>query len=163
MKILLSGAGLFSLSLCLHLVIWQIRLPKGQIKALLQLFFTVLVIGHIYLYLTSSASFIECLHSCLLFVSLSLAYLCTYSAIAADSPSLVMMTRIAETGSAGLDREKLFASLDDHSLIIPRIKDLHDAQMLSLSQGKYRLTTRGRLFVRIFINYRKALRLPKGG
>jgi len=163
MKILLSGLGLFCLSLCLHLIIWQVRLPKSQIKALLQLFFTVLVIGHTYLYLTASAKALECLHSSLLFISLSLAYLCTYSAIAADSPSLLMVMAIARAGPGGLDKDGLFSGLDDNLLVKPRIKDLHDARMISLVQGKYKVTAKGRLFVRVFTGFRNLLHLPKGG
>jgi len=96
-------------------------------------------------------------------ISLTLAYMITYSAIEADSPSLVMVMAIANSGPNGMDAKEFEATLNDDLLIRPRIMDLITDKMAYKEDGRYRLTKKGLLFANIFIYYRRLLRAPKGG
>lgn len=163
MKILLWGLIIFFLSFFLHLVIWKIHLPKKQTKALLQIFFGILIMSILILTRVSFFKFWEYVHISLFFISLALAYVITYSAIEADSPSLVIIMNIIKTGQEGLDKGRLYEMMTDELLVIPRIRDLVNDKMVYLDKYKYKLTLKGLLFVSIFIYYRKLLNAEKGG
>jgi len=113
--------------------------------------------------LLSPKSFPEYFHIFLFFTSLTLGYIITYPGVEADSPSLLIVMKIAKSTPNGFGKEKLFDMLTDDLLIKPRIRDLVNAKMIYIDGDKYKLTVRGILFVRMFILYRKLLNLPKGG
>ncbi len=173
MLVLLYGLLLFSLAFALHVVLWKIYLPKRQTKVLLKIFFGTLIIG--ILFLNSISSFIplfydialpktlEYIHICLLFISLMLSYMITYSALEADSPTIVMVMTIEKAGQEGLDKKEFDQRLNDDILIKPRVRDLITDKMAYLDGEKYKLTSKGVLFTRIFILYRRLLNAPKGG
>ncbi len=173
MLVLIYSLLLFSTAFIFHIVLWKIRLPKRQTKVLLQIFFGTLMIG--ILSLNSISLLIpgfdnlipmkppEYLHICLIFISLTLSYMITYSALEADSPTLVMVMTIEKAGQEGLDKKEFDQRLNDDILIKPRIRDLITDKMAYLDREKYKLTSKGVLFARIFILYRRLLNAPKGG
>lgn len=173
MLVFLYSLILFSMAFTLHLALWKIYLPKRQTKVLLQIFFGTLIVG--ILFLTNISSFVsvsgnlvpqktsEYLHICLFFISLTLSYMITYSALEADSPTLVMVMTIEKAGQEGLDKKEFEQKLSDDILVKPRIKDLVTDKMAYLDGEKYKLTSKGVLFARIFIFYRRLLNAPKGG
>ncbi len=173
MKVLFWEVFLFCAAFLLHVFVWKIRLPKRQTKALLQIFGGTLLIGLCILW---SAKFIlqvgisipgavsEYLHIALFVISLTLAYMITYSALEADSPSLVMIMSIAQAGADGLEKTRFEQLMTDDILVIPRIHDLLRDKMVYVEGKKYKLTAKGALFARIFIVYRQLLNIhQKGG
>lgn len=173
MLVLIYSLLLFSTAFIFHVVLWKIRLPKRQTKVLLQIFFGILSAGILSLicisFFVSEVDNIvpqkipEYLHICLIFISLTLSYMITYSALEADSPTLVMVMTIEKSGDRGLDKEEFDSILNDDLLIKPRIRDLITDKMAYLDGEKYKLTSKGVLFARIFILYRRLLKAPKGG
>lgn len=174
MGILFYGLALFLIAFFVQLVIWKIRLPRNQIKALLQIFFLVLAIGVSILFKSCGSNYFfgialprtmfEITQLSLLFISLTLAYMVTYSAIEVDSPSLVMILNVAEAGRAGLDKKSFEEKMNDNILVKPRIKDLLTGGLAYLDEGRYRLTPKGALLAGIFIKYRKLIgTTEKGG
>jgi len=140
---------------------------------MLQIFFTTLVAGIFVMgsvslsfnlfHLSSPLNFWEYLHVCLFFISLTLAYMITYSALEADSPSLVMVMAIRSAGPEGLDKKKFGQLMSDDTLVMPRIKDILLDKMARVDGDKYRLTPKGILMARIFIFWRKLINAPEGG
>lgn len=173
MSILFCGLILFSLAFCLHLLAWKIRIPKGQTSVLLLIFSATLLAGLCGLWLASESCGVrnifmpqkasDYLHIALFFISLALVYIATYPAIEVDSPSLLIVNKIAEAGSSGLDKNKLAKVIDDDLLVKPRIHDLLSDKLVYFSGDKYKLTGRGRLIAGIFCSYRKLLKATKGG
>ncbi len=173
MLVLLYSLLLFSMAFVFHIVLWKIRLPKRQTKVLLQIFFGTLIIGvlsliSISLLIPEFDNLIpmkppEYLHICLIFTSLTLSYMITYSALEADSPTLVMVMTIAKAGVEGLDKKEFDQRLNDDLLIKPRIRDLIIDKMAYIYGDKYKLSRKGILFARIFIVFRKLLNASKGG
>ena len=174
MRILFWSSVLFVLAFIIQLVLWKIRLPKRQTKVILQIFFTVLFMGNLVLWnipndpvlwkITPPASLLEYIHISLFFISLTLAYMITYSAIEADSPSLVIMTAIANAEPNGLDKKCFDELMTDDKLVKPRIRDLLLNKMAEMDGDKYVLTPKGVLFARFFIIYRKTMNIShKGG
>jgi hypothetical protein len=174
MAVLQWGTTLVATSLALHWVIWRIRVPVHQTSTLLRIFFGVLSCGLCLAFVTGSADsqipwpLIEHPSGYLqvgLFVSsLALGYVITYSAIEADSPTLVIVDRIARAGNDGLHRNDLAIQLGDEVLIEPRVADLiRDGLVQSDDGHRLCLTSSGRHFISIFSIYRRILRQGKGG
>ncbi len=171
MTVLLWSIVLIFSAFVLQLVIWKIRLPGRQTKTMLSIFFGVLITGCIVLSYSPVSIFgirapsgiLEFLHVGLFFTSFTLAYMITYTAMEVDSPSLVMITSIAQAGPEGLTKEDFFNSLNDDILVKPRIRDMLRDEMARLEGGRYYLTPKGAVFARIFIFFRSLLKAQKGG
>lgn len=172
MKIFFWSTLSLTIAFALHLLVWKIRLPERQTKAILQIFFGTL--GAIMAFGAANPAFAllgvgvptqcaEYLHIALFFTSFTLAYVITYSALEADSPSLIMALAVARAGAKGLPKTTFDATMTDDILVKPRIQDLLLDQMAYLEGGKYRLTRKGILFARVFILYRNLLKAHKGG
>lgn len=169
MKTLVWGGGLFMLGLTLQIVLWKIRLPERQTKTLLALMLSVLFCGLATArLLPASIAFAprtlpELLHCALLGLALIFAWMITYSAIEADSPSLVILLSIDSRGTDGMPEAELYSTADDAILVLPRVKDLLTDRMATQGNGKYRLTAKGRAMAALFAAQRALLGLGKGG
>jgi len=172
MKVLFWGLCLLVLAFLLHLVVWKVRLPKRQTKIMLIIFFVTLVTGSAFLWTHPAYSLFgieapgvwtEFLRIALLFTAFTLAYMITYSALEADSPSLVMVLSIARAGPEGLSKDVFFQQMTDDILIKPRVRDLLTDKMAYLDGDTYRLTPKGTLLAKIFVVYRSILGAGKGG
>lgn len=174
MSVFCYGALLLIIAFCIHFVIWKIYLPQHQKSSLLLIFSFTLMVGFLLLATLGSRIKIfgiptpvgipEYLHICIFFISVTLAYLVTYSALEADSPSLVMVMHIAQAGLLGVDRNAFKEKMSDEVLLIPRIGDLLSEGLAYIENGRYKLTPKGRLIAQIFIFYRRLLkRTVKGG
>jgi len=106
---------------------------------------------------------VEYLQIWLYFVSLTLAYMITYSAIEVDSPSLLIIRKISKVGPIGLTRDQLEYEMNDSVLIEPRINDMLLDRMAELREERYRLTMKGILMAHLFTFYRNLMRVGKGG
>ena len=174
MATLIWGGASFLFAFLAHILIWRIRLPERQTRALLLVMLSVLS-GTVVM-LKVFGGFLaarygwsvpetsgDYLHLALLNVSFILSYIITYSAIEADSPSLVIVLAVAAAGPAGLPEDDCRSSFSDDRLIRPRIKDLVLDRMAHCEDGRYRLTFKGRLLAALFVAFRKLLDRGKGG
>jgi hypothetical protein len=160
MNILLFGILLFALAFFVHILIWKIHLPKKNHTCfLLNIFFGLFIIG---IFILPAQRLSDYIQAFLLYLSLMLAYIISYSAIEVDSPSLIIVLNIAGTG-CGLSREELNKQLTDDLLVLPRLKDLLNDKMVFMEENKYKLTKKGVFLVKIFIFFRKILNAGKGG
>src|SRR4030042_7167457 len=170
MKILFWGVTSFCLSFVIHLIIWRIHVPEKQTKMLLCICFGTLLIilSGLWSNLVFSSRFgsftltnvLDYFQICILTTSLILSYIITYSAIEADSPSLLIVREVADAGPNGLKEEKLKAELNKDFLIEPRLRDLIVDKMVYVHGDKYRLTSKGFLIAEIFVLSRKLLNAP---
>lgn len=173
MTVLFYGSLLFGLGLVVHVVIWRVHLPKRQAKVIFLLFTGFLCCGSYILWkyrqglsilgFHPPSDLAQYLQFWIYYVSLTLAYMITYSAVEADSPSLIMIMRISEAGKEGLPKESLEREIDDSVLIKPRLKDLLVDKMAEVHDGRYRLRGKGILMARLFTFYRNMMRAGKGG
>ena len=153
MKTLTFGAGLFIIAILAHIAIWRFRLPKNHIKALILIFAITLSAGLLF----SKRAEFEIFSAAFLYISLALAYIASYPAIEADSPSISIISMIANAGSKGQSKEDIESAMGDDILILPRLNDLLKSRLISLNEGRYALMPRGRIAVRIFALSRKLL------
>ena len=172
MSVLIFGSSVFFVYFLIHLIIWKLKVPKRQTIALLKIFFLTLVLFVIFMIISSLSgqcndyipkNMSDYLHIFFLSLSLNLAYIITYTALEADSPSLVIILSIAEAGLNGISKKEFEQKMNNDILVNPRIKDLLLDKLVYLDSNIYKLTKKGILFISIFIIYRNLLNAPKGG
>ncbi len=173
MNIFVYGLALYFIAFLIHIIFWRIYVPRNQVKALLNLFFLVLIIGiFIFWKLSGSINFFG-ITACLmpydyiqlsfLYISLALAYIVSFVAVEVGSPSLLIVLNIAQAGPGGLDKEALEQKMEDDALITERVSDLAAGGFVDFDGRIYRINSKGKLIAQIFIIFRKLLRAQKGG
>lgn len=170
--VFLLGFVIFFFSLCLHVIIWRWFNPGKKIAFLLLIFIAIPVgsyfvfsnIIHIdYKLSTVSVSGTDWMAVYMLHISLSLAYILSYPAVEAASPSLVILLMMDNSKEDGLVFNDLSNCFRDDMVLQPRIQDLINSGLIIESHdGYYRLTPRGITFVKCFILLRRLLGLPIG-
>ncbi len=173
MTALIYGTLLILTAFLLQIIIWRIHLPKRQTVVLLFIFFTIIAVGPSILShfapgfnilgVGPPSTFYEFLQTWLFTVAVTLAYMITYSAIEADSPSLIMILMVHNAGVNGLPKDEMEKKLTNDLLILPRLKDLITDNMAVLNQERYVLTPKGIFLANLFNFYRNVLGLGKGG
>lgn len=161
MGILLYGLAAFILAFLIHVVIWKIRVPKAnQTVVLLEVFLGVLIAAILVFHMALA----DLLGFMLLYGSLTLAYITSYSAVEVDSPSLTMVLNIAKEMPGGLPQEKFMSMMTNELLVMPRLNDLVLDGMVRLEKGKYQVTAKGRVLTEGILFFRKLLNTgEKGG
>jgi len=166
MKVFAFGLGLFLVSIVLQIIVLRIRIPRRQMTFLFNVFSIVLILGvsaNLILLLLGVAptdgllSVREALHAVLFFVSMFLAYLLAYSAVEADSPSLLITMTIYRAGSEGVEEGQLMKSLDMDRFFESRVTRLIEDRMIEKSDGRYRVAPKGRLAMNIVVGYRRLM------
>ncbi len=165
MSSLLYGLFLVTLAFLVHLIWWKVSLPRRQTKTLLIIFFSILLGGLLLLCtpvretlfsasLPLPTELYQIVQVCILFTAFTLAYMITYSAIEADSPSLVITTMIEESMPDGIKKEDFEAAMNNELLITPRVNDLLLDLMAEEKEGRYYLTQKGKNMARLFAGFR---------
>jgi len=163
MSVFLSGVGLFVLALAAHVILWKVRLPKHHTPALLGIFFLLLLPGFP-LAIIPGLSLLETLHALLLYVSLSLCYVITYSAIEGDSPTLSLMRFVAETPIQGRTIQDIESFFAEKPFIRARISALLHSSLVRQENGRYFIQGSPSLPFRMILGFRKIYgEIPKGG
>lgn len=166
MGALVYGVAIVAAGFLAHLAIWRVRVPRRQTRAVLAVFFGTMLAG---LALPSVAPVpppggpAEYAAVVLFVVAMTLGYTITYSALEADSPTLVLIRLIAAAGPDGLSEKELEAGADDGLLILPRLADLVRDGHVTRDGDVYQLTEKGRRFVAVFRTFRRVLGADKGG
>lgn len=166
MKVFAFGLGLFLVSIVLQIIALRIRIPRRQMTFLFNVFAIVLILGvsgNFILHLLGVApnggllSVPEAVHVVFFFVSMFLAYLLAYSAVEADSPSLLITMTIYRAGSEGIEESQLMKSLDMDRFFESRVTRLIDDRMIEKSDGRYRVAPKGRMAMNIVVGYRRLM------
>jgi hypothetical protein len=163
------AVGWFTATIVGHIVWWRVRRPGRMTATLLKYLIAMLPAGILAGYFIPGLAgrvFTDFWDVCLFaqfHLACSLAYTCIHQAIQEDSPALLTMTFVSQSGPEGCTRDDVLAALDDDLMIRPRLRDFVRAGMIELVDGRYRLTEGGRKFRRVFEAIRIVFRLPRGG
>jgi hypothetical protein len=158
MQLAFNAFGLFLIAFLLHLAWWRIRLPKRQLPALFKGFVLFFPLGLCALkagglwpaaLFTSPATAVVGL----LYFSLVITYVITYSALEGDSPTLSLMRWIAQhpEGVREQDLEDFIAS---RPFIQARLKALEADDLTEVRGGAVFIKGRPSLFFRIIVAWR---------
>ena len=163
MQIFLTTCALFVVSLLGQIVLWKIRLPDQQIRALLIIFavvFGLWLVGAI----VFSVALLEVLHVGLFYVSISLCYVITYSAIEADSPTLSLIHLLGRKRTQGCSGDEIARFLTQHSFVRARLAALVHSGLIRKQNGGYVIAGKYSLAFRVILGFRKVYgSIPKGG
>jgi hypothetical protein len=172
MSVLVYGMSLFISAFLIHPAIWRLRLPKKQVNALLMIFSLAFVLGVSLVFkypelikwdIYPSKNIFEIFQLFFLYATLSVAYILSYPAVEVDSPTLIIIKAVFDSGAAGLDKSKLERIADNELLILPRIRDMVFDKMVYIKDGKYRLLPKGLIMAKLFLFYRNIIKGGKGG
>lgn len=167
MRVLTIAIGLSAVAFFAHWLLWRVRIPTRQTAALLAIFSATLVIG-----LGSSGwwppawrftSGWEVLHAAIFHVATMLAYVVAYSAIEERSPSMTILSRVADSGSHGQSRAELEALLANVSPVAIRLAAMVRDGMMREDNGIVVLTVKGWAWANTFTTWRRLLRFRLGG
>ncbi|MBF0481348.1 MAG: hypothetical protein HQK81_08545 [Desulfovibrionaceae bacterium] len=173
MPVLIGGSVLTCVAFLIHLAIWRVRLPRRQTRCLVRIFMGVAAAGLTLRQPLSRlvpalapwlpATLPQALHVLLFVAAMMSAYVISYSALEADSPTLVMVRHILAAGPGGIAPEVFFREMNDEVLVQPRLDDLLRDGLAELVDGRYRPTAKGRAMARLFTLFRAVLGAGKGG
>lgn len=154
----------FAVSFLAQLLIWRVRRPAGHYAAIgaISLATLLTALGGLYM-LGGPSTALDYINFTTLYVALILAYVTTYSAVQADSPTMVILLRIEQAGPRGVTREELLMELTNQILVTPRVEDLVASRLATLRDGRYIIGPRGVLMARIHMLFRRLLGMQKGG
>lgn len=168
----MAGLVTFTLLLVLQVLVWRVRRPAGQYGALTVLSVVVPCLslagswalqGRLAIAAVLPQGAFDYLNAGVLYVALVLAWVTTYSAVQADSPTMTMLLRIEATERRGITATELLADLGDEVLVLPRLVDLVRGGLVTLERERYVIGRRGALMARAHLGFRALLKMEKGG
>jgi hypothetical protein len=151
-----------------HLLIWRLRKPKSPLKALLLILLAVIGLGLAALYfadgiigrigllrISGPAAY---LHVALASISMALGYMVSYTLIEWDSPTLTIVTMIAQAGKNGLAEAELGTLADRLSFIHSRIQTLVRDNVMVEKDGRFIISPGRHMFYRFVLFYHRVIR-----
>ena len=168
MHLFCIAAALSFAAFLTHWLIWRVWIPRRQTAALLIIFSVVLVLGLAATSTTSAGSwqlqgYCEALQVVLFHVAGMLAYIVAYSALEERSPSMTILTKVADSGRAGTTRREVGDALLRLSPVEIRLVALVRDGMLDKDGDTYRLTAKGQRWATLFSWWRTLLGFGQGG
>jgi hypothetical protein len=159
--ILLKSAGLFALSVLVHVVAWRAWRPRTYRAWLPSLTGIFVVLAGVIAWLASTS--LTELAAILLFQwSLSVVYIIGYTLLTAFSPSIEIL-KLIDRSPGGLTLAEMDLPFLANALSGDRIGNLGGAGLVEESHGMLRLGSKGRLIVGPVQLFRHAIGLRDGG
>lgn len=163
MNVFLTIAILLSAVFMVHLVWWRVALPRRQ-RSVLLLLFTAgsLALAPLAAFLLRTAGFVplswlQWLNVALAVLAFTLAYIVTYSALEADSPTLSLIRHVASAGSRGLAVRDLQDFMNRRPFVAARLSALIDEGMLVERDGRYLLAEHPYTLFKLVLFHRHAV------
>lgn len=167
--VLLTAFTSFAGCLMCHVALWRLAPPRSDVRALFVIFLAVpIAIALGFVAVASSAGGqwppgLDVLAILLLHGALSLAYIQTYPAVQAQSPSLEIAHAVFKSEPRGLSREEVLRALGARRLVDDRLEDLVANRLVRASGDRYALTLLSTCIVKVFLGFRSLLGLPSRG
>ena len=164
---LLAGIALFVATLALHVAAWRVASPYASALVLIALMFlfplgalaALFVSGH---GLCGLVARDDLPAVALLHASLAAAYIASYPAARAVSPTLDILNYLGQAPAAGLTEEQITRRYTQEKIVHARIDDLRVYRLLVERDGRIGLTPLAHTIAAVFIGFRRLLGLPDG-
>lgn len=149
------GAAWFAAAILGHVLVWRWLAPRRELP---WLFGTLLGVP------AAAWAFAPGqVRAFVVAVSLALAYIQTYPAAQARSPSLLILGAARRLSKAGCaTRDDIAAAVRADMSLDTRFRDLDRERLLETTAAGPRLTATGRLLAIAFVAFRRLLSLPQG-
>jgi hypothetical protein len=168
--LLITGLLSFSCCLALHVVLWRVARPRSDVWGLFTIFLVVptavalLALGaRAVLPEAGLPEALEVAAMLLLHWALSSAYIQSYPAAQARSPSLEIAYAVVKSMPRGLSRDELLATVNTETLVQARVEDLVTDRLIRAEGERYVLTPVAAGLVRLFLGLRALLGLRNQG
>lgn len=154
----------FGAAFVIHVLLWRVRKPKAEIKTLFVIFMSSLIVAlglgmipQIY-----SLSVLSAAYLIFFYISMTLAYLLSYTALQEIGPSFLILLHVYECGNKGLPVDSLGEIITNERFFTPRLRDLEAAGHISRkdageSEVRFFITPAGKKFLKLFMLPRKIL------
>jgi hypothetical protein len=141
----------------IHFLVWRVRLPKSQLKALLLIFSSVwaVVVAASLAAGWPIKAVVEFLYFSLIYWSAALCYVITYSAMEGDSPTLSLTRHLHRRGEEGISHDEIEEFFRQRPFVGARVKALVTDNVFIEEQSGYRLSAGRYLFFRVILGYRR--------
>ena len=163
MQIFLITGALFLVSFLAQMVIWRVRLPDQQTRALLVIFaitFGLWLVGAV----VFSMTIVDVLHVALFYLSISLCYVITYTAIEADSPTLSLIRFLADAKTQGRSTEEIRRFMALRPFVRARLAALARSGLIREEGSRYVAVGQPPLSFRVILGFRRLYGpISKGG
>jgi len=163
------AVGLFLAAFLLHWIIWRITIPRRQSAALLVILLGTLPVG------LAAVTYVpalrplgplspwQCLHVAIFHVTMSLGYVVAYSALEERSPSMTLLTFVADAGTQGRTLHELKAVLASAQPVENRLRAMLRDHMVVETPTSYQLTAKGRIWAQVFSRWLRLMGMTRGG
>jgi hypothetical protein len=162
--VLALSVGLLAVAFAVHVVVWRLRVPARQGRALVAVFGVVGVAGFLFASFVGpfdlSARPLMLPVAVMTYVGCALVYLILFSAIEADSPTLTILGMIRRAGSMGVSEAVLAAALREHDVVRVRIDQMVADGLATRERDILKETGQARSLVAPVLLYRRLLRRP---
>jgi len=161
MAVFFTSVVLVGTLFVVHLAWWRVALPRRQRVALLVLFFVGgVVLAPAVGFLCAKAgleplSWLQWLNVGLAVVAFTLAYVVTYSALEADSPTLSLVRHIASSGTEGVREEELRTFMAARPFVGARLSALLEEGMIHEREGRIHLADHPYTLFRLVLLHRE--------
>jgi hypothetical protein len=160
---------LFLAAFLLHWVVWRIRVPRRQSAALLAILLAVLPVGLAAVTYLPALQILrpqglwEVVQVCTFHIAMTLSYVVAYSAIEGRSPSMTLLSYVADSRGRGRTRAELEGVLRGDDPVAARLNALVRDNMIGRDANGCALTAKGWAWARCFGAFRSLLKMQKGG
>jgi hypothetical protein len=169
MTSLLIALGLFLSALGAHVLLWRVRIPRRQTRALVLVFTLLppLAWGAVSVLGATHASWYPPLADMpgigLFYVAAACCYLITYAGVEEASPSLLIIRALEAAAEKGCTRAELAALVTEERFVEPRIRALKDQNIIAGTPTGNRLTPHGLRVARVAGLLANCFRINEGG
>ncbi len=162
---MLLAFGLFGFAFAIHWLIWRVCLPRRQTAALLAIFMGIWLLAIVvaFLWPTHPVGWWQGVQVSLFHIATALAYIVAYSAIEERSPSMTLVTFVADAREVGRTREEMLVVLQGFEPLSRRLAAMVRDGMIAEDADRYVLTAKGRQWVWVLSNWRRLMGRGKGG
>lgn len=162
--VLLAGVMLSLGCFALHVLVWRLCKPVKDVRGLIAIFLVAPAAGLLVLDLISPRWFHheEALLAAVLHYCLALAYIASYPAAQANSPSLDIMLKVSRCPRHEISEREIVEFWGRRSFITGRIDDLLTGGLIAKQGSVYRLSSSGRSLLLVYRAYRRFLGIPFG-
>ncbi len=156
------GTASFLVAFFLHAALWRRGRPEREMTRL----FVIFAALPLPFYLAAGAAGPGraglLLFAFLWHLALSAAYIMTYPPIQAGCPSLKIVLLVKGAGEKGLTADEIRSLFTRDALFEERFRDLVKDGLVAFKYDAWGITLGGRVLSRIFLAYRRLLKLPLG-
>jgi hypothetical protein len=160
--------GLLFAAFLVHLLIWRVRVPRRQTAALLIIFMSALPLGLAIVALVpplrqfAPTGTWQYLHVGIFHIGLALAYINGYSLLEDRSPTLTMVTFVADGGEQGRTLEEIVGNVQEAVTVDVRLAAMIRDKMLVEDGQSYCITPKGRAWAAVFSIWLRVLGIERG-